>query len=176
MSRPKGIQRRLEINITDALRRRFWNRVQQGSKDDCWPWKAAMRNGYGAIKHDSRVHSSHRLAYILTNGLPSDEHVIAHTCDNRECCNPSHLEAIPAGQNNRDARARIHHHVNCGEDAPNAVLTDDLVRQIISARRKTGFGARKLSRQMGIGVHLIRSVIEGRSWKHITGGKIEVNR
>lgn len=175
MSQPKGIHRRLDIQITDALRRRFWDRVEQGADDECWPWKAAMRNGYGAIKHQKKVHSSHRLSYILTFGFPSEEMVIAHKCDNRACCNPSHLEAIPVGQNNRDARSRVYHHVNRGEDAYNAVLTKHLVERIVE-ERKAGLGAVRIARKLNLNRWLVRSVIQGKTWVHITGGRISKAR
>ncbi len=58
--------KRLKVNVTESLRTRFWQRVERRGVDDCWPWKACLRNGYGAIKHEGKVLSAHVVAYCLT--------------------------------------------------------------------------------------------------------------
>lgn len=172
MSEPRGINRRLPINVTPSLIRRLWSRVDQGRVSECWEWQAGMRNGYGAIKHEKRVLSTHRVAYVVTFGEPAEGTVIAHKCDNPKCCKPRHLEAVSPGKNNRDARGRLTFHFTRGEDSPNAVMDGDLVRKIVEVRRSTGLGARGIAQKIGVAEHLVKSVIEGRSWKHITGGKV----
>jgi len=96
--------RRIGVVVTKSLRTRFWGHVQTGEPDVCWPWIATVRRGYGVIKHQRRVHSSHRLAYILMHGEPAKGLVIGHKCGNRICCNPNHLEAITRAESNRRPR------------------------------------------------------------------------
>lgn len=173
--KPQGIHRRLPINLTDTLIARFWSRVTKGSDSECWNWNACQRNGYGAIKHEGRVLQAHRIAYQIQFGEPDASLVIGHKCDNKLCCNPSHLEAITPGQNNRDARGRCTFHMNRGEHAYNAKLKESDVKRIVAARLETGFGARRLSGILDISESLIRSVIDGKSWAHITGGKVRLS-
>lgn len=169
MSTAAGINRRIELNVTESLMRRFWSRVQMGDRNECWPWTAGMRNGYGAIKHENKVFSAHRVAYILANGTPEKGLVIAHKCDNRKCCNPSHLEAITPGQNNTDARGRCVIHFNRGEQIPTATLTEQDVRNVMSMRKATGHGARVIGRNLNLPESAVKRVITGVTWRHITG-------
>ncbi|QDV43422.1 hypothetical protein Enr13x_32780 [Stieleria neptunia] len=168
----KGINRRLNITVNDNLRKRFWQRVDNRGPDECWEWQGAMRNGYGAIKHQRQTLSCHRVAYVLTHGAPGEDLVIGHTCDNRACCNPSQLEAITVGKNNRDARRRREFYVCRGDDAPQSVLTEHDVKNIMHERSETGHGCRRIARTLGLSESAVDKVIQGTTWAHITGGKL----
>lgn len=171
---PRGINRRNEFTITESLTARFWEKVDQ-PEQGCWEWKGAMRNNYGAIRHEGKVLSAHRVAWILTNGHPPDDKLICHKCDNRACCRPDHLELGSPGKNNRDARGRRTFFLARGEYAANAVLTEKDVEQIVQIRKSTGAGARSISRELGFCESTVKGVLQGRSWRHITGGKVVPN-
>jgi hypothetical protein len=166
---PKGIHRRLAFTVTEALKRRFWSRVKKASQNECWLWDAAYRNGYGAIKHEAKVLSAHKVAFVLENGFPDDSLVIAHKCDNRGCCNPLHLEAVTPGKNNRDARERIGFHKTVGTDAYNAVLTEEIVIEARRLHAENGWGASRISKHMGMPERrrALEKAIKGESWKHV---------
>lgn len=163
---PRGINRRIDFTVTDALVRRFWSRVQKGDESECWFWTAGMRNGYGAIKHQGHVLSAHRVAFVITHGTPGAGLVIAHKCDNRACCNPSHLEAITPGQNNTDARGRLRFHLTRGEDHAGSKLTNEIVTE---AWRLRGEGAsiRQIAETLDVSYETLRGVLYQRSWKHL---------
>lgn len=161
----KGINRRLPIIVTDSLVRRFWNSVEQGGPDDCWPWKASFRNGYGAIKHQGRVLSAHRVSYVIHFGEPEPGLVIAHTCDNRSCCNPNHLEAVTPKKNNNDARKRLEFASTEGSSNPNATIDESVVIEIWAQRRKK-ITAPKIAEALGVSPNVVKSIVQGRSWKH----------
>lgn len=173
MNKRSGIHRRLALNPTPAFVQRFWSRVDMQDSGDCWEWKAGFRNGYGAIKHGGRVHSAHRVAFVLSSGEPQEGLVIAHKCDNRKCCNPSHLEAVTPSQNNRDARGRLIISLVRGEMAPWAVMSESEVREVIRLRRECGYGARRIASQIGRNANTVKSILDGRSWKQITGGPVQ---
>lgn len=77
---------------TELMNRRFWSKVAKGKKHECWLWKGAKKpSGYGNIRRNKKYTTAHRLAWEITFGqIPADMQ-IQHSCDNRSCCNPSHL-------------------------------------------------------------------------------------
>lgn len=162
----KGIHRRLAIEVTDSLRNRFWGKVDKCAANDCWNWLGAFRNGYGAIKHQGRVLGAHRVAFVLANGEPGGEHLIAHTCDNRACCNPSHLEAATPQKNVRDAFARGRIVPAKGEACGSAQINEQLVARIWSLKR-TGLSGRKIADETGATYDAVKHVLAKKSWKHL---------
>ena len=136
----------LTLEPDSALRKRFWAKVERGSTDECWPWSASIRNGYGAIKHRNRVYSAHRVAHVLAKGEPPEGMVVAHKCDNRSCCNrPQPTARMLAtrsvatySKNARDANARGDRRPR-GEEKPNAIFNERLVVKIWLLR-KQGLG------------------------------------
>lgn len=67
--------------------------------DGCWAWTGAIDGrGYGNV---GRIHLGrrknwivHRLVYELTRGEIPAGHEVHHTCEERRCVNPAHLEAV----------------------------------------------------------------------------------
>ncbi len=85
-----------DINIEE----RFYNRVHKSSYKDCWPWLGTVtKQGYGSIQIDGKNILAHRLSYLVHKGIIKEKHVIDHTCCNKSCVNPSHLEQVTAQQN-----------------------------------------------------------------------------
>ncbi len=167
MSNPRGIHRRLPINLTPNLIRRFWAGVDKKGPDDCWPWLRAPRNGYGAIKSDGKVISAHRLSYVIAYGEPKDGGIVRHTCDNRLCCNPAHLIVGTPTDNVHDMQDRGQFHAVSGELSPHAILTEPTVRAIWEIRKLTSHGAMKIARQLKVPVDAVKGVLERKSWKHL---------
>jgi len=74
---------------------RFWSRVKIGEPDECWPWLGTPSgNGYGRIGFGKKMFTAHCVAYELLVGQIPEGLTLDHTCRNRICCNPKHLEPV----------------------------------------------------------------------------------
>lgn len=76
----------------ELMNKRFWSKVNKGKKSECWLWIGAKKpSGYGNIRRNKKYTTAHRVAWELSFGQIPDGMQIQHSCDNRSCCNPSHL-------------------------------------------------------------------------------------
>lgn len=93
-----------------SIQDRFWERVDKRGPDECWPWKTAEPGEYGRFFFNGAMLNAHRVGYMISTGqtLPP-EVFVCHRCDNRSCCNLSHLFLGTAGDNNRDAKTKGRH-------------------------------------------------------------------
>ena len=86
---------------------RFWNKVDIGAREECWPYRAFKHKGYGRHKVNNKNIRAPRYSFFLHYGFYPP--VVRHTCDNPPCVNPSHLlEGTPA-LNAQDMMARGRH-------------------------------------------------------------------
>lgn len=71
-------------------------RVEKDRATSCWVWTGAIqKGGYGTISiATAKKALAHRTAYELFVGpIPPDKE-LHHTCANRPCVNPAHLEPV----------------------------------------------------------------------------------
>jgi len=63
--------------------------------EGCWTWTASTdRYGYGKIKFNCVLQKAHRVVWKLLCGCIPRKNVLDHTCRNRSCVNPAHLEPV----------------------------------------------------------------------------------
>lgn len=79
----------------------FWNEVRHDETSGCWLWQGRKnRNGYGRFSVQGRRHMAHKLAFELVMGKPVPGGcVLDHTCRNRNCVNPRHLDPVRSRTN-----------------------------------------------------------------------------
>jgi hypothetical protein len=92
------------MTLPKSLISRFWPKVKILSQNECWPWTAGKRRGYGRIVSsapDRQIFYAHRIAYELLIGAIPPGLELHHKCENRACCNPLHLQLMPHGEHTR---------------------------------------------------------------------------
>ena len=152
---------------------RFWKKVQIGTPEQCWNWIGNKNpKGYGIFTpHPKRgrgeVHCiAHRLAweYTFKEQVPVGKEC-CHSCDNRACCNPSHLWIGTHKENMEDMAKKKRCNSSHGEHHYLAKLTDDAVRFIRAERGR--FSLNQLARMFGVSQKLILVVVQRKAWKHV---------
>ena len=74
----------------------------------CWVWKGKpTRYPYPRLGFAGKTWLAHRLSYAAFTGTLDDTIVVDHTCSNKRCVNPKHLEQVTQGENVRRAARRI---------------------------------------------------------------------
>lgn len=134
---------------------RFWEKVDKGGPDECWPWTAATGGSSGAygvlaFKVNGRtIHQyAHRLAYELEIGPIAEGLEIDHLCRNPICVNPAHLEPVThrenvlrgeatSAQNARKTHC-IHGHLLSGANVAITKLGHRYCRACRQLRRRAG--------------------------------------
>ena len=81
--------------IEDA--KRFWSKVRKTAM--CWHWSGCTQRGYGAFRLHGKTLKAHRVAYLMSIGSLPGNKVISHTCADRLCVRPEHLEAVTPTEN-----------------------------------------------------------------------------
>jgi len=173
---------RLKKEVTARLMARFWELVDKTSGNKCWIWRGILnRKGYGSFYMCQRTERAHRVSWWIANGKIPLGLLVLHICDNAACVNPNHLYLGTDMDNTRDKFARgrvspargerngmVKHPESRqnGEKCWMSILTNDDVFDMRS-RRRQGESTRSLSIEYGVAQSTVRSVVSGRTWKHL---------
>lgn len=160
----------------------FLQKVRIGAPDECWEWQGATNGGgYGSCRVNNEKDMVHRHAYRMAYGLIPDGMMVCHRCDNRICCNPSHLFLGTAQDNNDDMWAkgrgasgdahglRKHPGAACrGSRCHTAKVTEE---QVLVIREKVAAGMlhRDVAEELGISPLNVGQIARGENWKHVGG-------
>ena len=91
-------------------RNRIYMHILDNCKDvdGCLVWQGATSGdmskrptggGYGRVSIDGATMAVHRVVYTHYFGIIPHKKQIDHTCGNRLCCNPDHLELVTHKEN-----------------------------------------------------------------------------
>ena len=135
--------------------------------DDCilWPFYVS-KAGYAAISIKGVRIGAHRYICEKVHGPAPDgrrSHA-AHSCGNRLCLNPRHLRWLTAKEN-IDEKV-VHGREARGVKNPQAKLTEDQVREIMSLRGALFQG--QIANRMGVTRSVVNRIQNRKIWRHIT--------
>lgn len=155
--------------ITEDIARRFWRGVETTEDSKCWLWKGTRdRYGYGQFSIWNHPYRAHRVAYWLWNAkwfAPSVK--LRHSCDVRNCCNPTHLIPGTQADNMRDRRLREGYRTMAkGARHGLAKLNDEHVRAIRAEAPYAGV-VRDLAGRYGVTQAQIGRIRSGKAWKSL---------
>jgi hypothetical protein len=176
------------FNLTEKDRTRFWDKIQVGTEDECWPWiaRSLTVNGYGSFKHTNEKNSpkaivASRIACYLGHGDPLYNGAFAlHSCDNPLCCNPKHLRWGDQKDNVRDAITRGRHSkpptnytgrhtgkMPKGEEVTTSSLTEPIVREVWRLHMTGKYNIKQISEMTGANPYPVADLCRGKSWRHL---------
>ena len=143
---------------------RFWAKVEK--TDSCWLWTGAkFSDGYGAILSEGKVAKVHRLAWEEWNHEPIPfGMVIMHMCNQKDCCNPEHLELGTYSDNLKDCiltglRSQK------GESNGRSILNPVSVREI--RRSADSQTLESLAKRFGVSDVQIGRVVRRECWQSV---------
>jgi hypothetical protein len=155
---------------------KFWQRVEIGSDNQCWPWlgyRSYGRRGGGYGRLDFQTQKgvyAHRVAYILANRanipLKARAELILHRCDNPRCCNPKHLFLGTHLENMADMRSKRRSRRYKSTESPRAKLTAEDVFWIRMAK-KYGATKRALALLYDVSTATISGAVYGRHYRDV---------
>lgn len=150
---------RKKINVID----KFWAKVDQRSKDECWLWLGAPdKDGYGQIwdGYTGKMKRAHKVSAEIHHG-PANGRIVMHSCDNPCCCNPEHLSYGTPQENQSDKVAKNRHAK--GESQGHSKLTEAQVKTI---RQRANEDYQKLCAEFNLSPSTVYRIWSGKSWKH----------
>ncbi len=67
------------------------------SDSGCWEWEGKLTpEGYGEYSVDDgeETLAAHKAMFVITRGTVPEDSALVHTCDEKKCCNPSHMKVV----------------------------------------------------------------------------------
>ena len=147
----------------------LWKKVDVKKPDECWPWIAFVTKcGYGRTWIDGKAYYAHRVIFNLANpGIielrsPTNKKArgfLMHLCDNRICCNPTHLRVSNLHENNIDMHEKNRVKHKTGEDHHRSVFTNLQIDEIMFLRNN-GATINLIAEKINANKSTIRSLIK----------------
>lgn len=141
---------------------------ESATEHGCREWLAAVNDsGYGIYGYNGSSRLAHRYVYELRYGPIPTGLFVLHRCDNRRCCEPSHLFLGTNNDNVRDMVLKGRSARSQGERNGMAKLTAKAVEEIRSRHGKNGDTYTTLAREYGVSRMAVKDAVSGATWRHV---------
>jgi plasmid maintenance system antidote protein VapI len=157
---------------------RFFAKVKK-RPGGCWEWQATCTRGpdggYGVFYAEDPGHKkkrnmpAHRWSYLHHHGPIPPGMIVMHTCDQRGCVNPKHLQLGTLRDNALDMVRKNRWGGPSGEGHFNTKLTS---RQVEEIRRRYAAGEayqHQLAQEYGVRQSTIGRIVRGEVWAEAGG-------
>jgi len=98
------------LNIIERILKRI-TIAECGYETPCWVWRGPTSGegrggGYGRMSLNGQTVAVHIVVFTHFFGYVPGKKQVDHLCNNRICCNPSHLELVSHKRNQKRRAAR----------------------------------------------------------------------
>ena len=144
--------------------RRLWSQIKRDHRTKCWLWQGYTRHGYGVVtwEHAQRQ-AAHIVWELLGHGGVPPGSALVHTCYNRKCCNPAHLQLVDAliAATVWDKQQKEAEKKQGQKLTPADVLT---IKEMLAA----GVARADIADAYDISVATLSDIATGKRWKGVT--------
>jgi HNH endonuclease len=146
--------------------KRFMKYVDIDLESGCWLWTGSKAaTGYTNFFYKGRIQLAHRASLVIF-GKVKELHanlVVSHSCRNRHCVAPDHLEEKTRSENNGADKIRDGVD-NRGERCHFSKLTWDDITEI-RKKKQQGTAMKDLAESFAVSISCISAIVRGKTWK-----------
>jgi hypothetical protein len=163
------------FDLTWKHKKELYKKIQTnqsfGPNGDCWKSIGTLTSdGYASVtwqfnKIKYRITVS-RLIFFLWHGRYPEPYAL-HRCDMPQCVNPEHIFEGTAQQNIQDKIKKGRQAK--GEQNARHIIKEAEVIQALELY-KNGDSVNNVAEKLKISVRIIRCILSGETWKHVTNG------
>lgn len=147
------------------LKMRLWSKTNLPNSEGCMIWTGTLDDdGYGVFKARGKMLKAHRVSLILATGENKDL-LVAHSCRNRNCVAPAHLEWKTFKGNTEDRRRDGT--LLLGERNPMTKFNPEDIVAIRSAYETGKLNQPELAEKYGVGQNTISRIVRREVWKEV---------
>jgi len=143
--------------------KRFWDKVNIKTKDECWEWQAYLLKGYGQFHLNGYTELAHRISFMSCNEMKDKNNLILHKCNNRKCVNPKHLYEGNYCDNMKDYYNSNNVNYYKGKLNEEAIK---VIKWMLKFKYKHGL-SRKLAKLYNVSEVTISMIKANKKWGHI---------
>jgi hypothetical protein len=152
--------------IKQDIRVRFLEKTKRDPRTGCLIWQGFTYGaGYGRLRDENKKNrqATHVAWYLKYGSYPTL--FMCHKCDNPKCVDVRHLFEGDVKANAADSVSKDRH--VRGSRQKNAILTEDLVRNIKSELNGSFGECTRLGKKYGVTYSTISKIKRGLHWKHV---------